>query len=72
MTKNPIFWMFILMGCINAYQHFLLGIVLVVIPLLIYLFKRTPYSRRATAVLLFLTIAAMLATVQSLVDPLFR
>jgi succinate dehydrogenase/fumarate reductase cytochrome b subunit len=76
MIEDPIFWMFywmfILLLCINGYQHFTIGIVLVVIPLTVYLFKRSAYSKQDTVVWAILTIAAMLATVQSLVGPLFR
>ena len=66
MTKNPIYWMFIVLLCVNGYQQFMVGIVLSAIPLIVYLFKKLPFSRREAGIWLVQVLAAMVATVYSL------
>jgi len=66
MFKTRCYWMFILMICINAYQQFIPGAVMVLVPMAIIVLKRTEYSKLETTAWLLLTLAAMGMTVYSL------
>jgi hypothetical protein len=66
MTRDHIYWMFVVMLCINGYNGFMAGIVLSAIPLSVYVLKRTTFSRLDTVIWAIMTLAAVISTIYSL------